>query len=189
MKKVFCIHRVVLYVFAINVILYAGVYAPVRSYRKSLEQEVARLGEQLKQKQAILSRARDLRGRVSLTQGIDNQPAAVLRRIEGAATQTQVVIKNLTPQDSKAEGAFSTFRLQLTCEGGDVALMRFIQKLQGPPDDFFIDELHLEKISDAKECLTCRILLMKKNQDGLGEQEHVQKGSAQETGQGLDLRL
>ena len=86
--------------------------------------------------------------------------STMVSRLEAAAKEADIHIANMQPQHSVVkQDIVRVFPVELVIDGQWAAITKFLYLVQSPPDLLNIEELNLEKYSDATAALRGRIVL------------------------------
>lgn len=94
--------------------------------------------------------------------GPDGQEgSSLLARVEAAANEANVHLLNMQPQAVSRQKLVNMYAVELQLSGPAAAVIKFMYALQAPPDNFFINELNLEKNADASGTISGRVVVAK----------------------------
>lgn len=94
--------------------------------------------------------------------GVDSEEAqipVIVSKIEGAARQSNIHIANIQPQKPVVEKEAEFLEVELEIDGQWLDIVQFFYLLQQRPNLYFIDEINLEKYSDAENTLRGRMVI------------------------------
>jgi Tfp pilus assembly protein PilO len=111
------------------------------------------------QRQIIEGRYKNLADLIGAPGDEDTQMPAIVSKIESAARECNIHIANIQPQKSIPRKEVAFLPVELEIDGQWLDIVHFIFVLQQQPNFYFINELNLEKYSDAVNSLRGRIVV------------------------------
>jgi Tfp pilus assembly protein PilO len=96
---------------------------------------------------------------LNLNEPANRQKSNTVSFIESAASKTKVHIVNISPQRISEREGFDFLPIELVIEARWVDMGNFLQQLQSRPMLMFLDDLRIEKYSDAAGSLRARLLV------------------------------
>ncbi|MBF0503693.1 MAG: type 4a pilus biogenesis protein PilO [Candidatus Omnitrophica bacterium] len=110
-------------------------------------------------KQEVEARYQNLVDVIGTAASEASQMTAMVSKIESTARDANVHIANIQPQKAVTQKEVTFFPVELQIDGQWLDIVRFLYMLQQKPNLYFIDELNVEKYSDAVNTLRGRIVV------------------------------
>ena len=110
-------------------------------------------------KDAVEARYQNLVNLIGVADSDEAQMPTIVSKIEAAARQSNIHIANIQPQKATTQKEVAFLAVELEIDGQWLDIVRFLYLLQGQPNLYFINELNLEKYSDATNSLRGRIVI------------------------------
>jgi len=111
------------------------------------------------QKSLIEARYQKLVDLIGMAGSEDVQMPMIVSKIEAAARESNIHIANIQPQRSKTQKEAGFLPVELEMDGQWLDIVQFLYLLQQRPNFYFINEINLEKYSDATNTLRGRMVI------------------------------
>ena len=115
--------------------------------------------EMLAKKSQVEDRYRHLVNLVGVADSDETEMPTIVAKIENAARESNIHIANIQPQRSSTQNEARFLAVEIEIDGQWLDIVQFLRLLQQQPNFYFIDELNLEKYSDAANSLRGRIVV------------------------------
>jgi Tfp pilus assembly protein PilO len=139
---------------------------PMREGGNDITDRIQMAQHRLSKQQEIIHRQKaiekEYKGLVDFLGAASSEGAeatAIVAKLEAAARESKVHIANMQPQRAVTKDILRVFPVELIVEGDWPSVVKFIYTVQNKSNLFNIDELNLEKYSDASSSLRGRLLL------------------------------
>jgi Tfp pilus assembly protein PilO len=83
----------------------------------------------------------------------------IISKLEALAKEANIHMANVQPQQALTKGVVRIFPVEIDIDGSWPAMARFLYLVQAPPNSFNVEELNLERFSEAVTNLRGRIVL------------------------------
>ncbi|MDE2027534.1 MAG: type 4a pilus biogenesis protein PilO [Candidatus Omnitrophica bacterium] len=147
-------------------ILVQGVIRPIHEGAMNVDDELRLVDQKLQRANQLVAQGPAIEGEykkfvqlVGVAGPEDEQMPAMVSRIESAAKESNIHISNMQPRKSTAQKGARFLSVELQVDGEWLDMVRFLSSLQAPPNFYFINDLSLEKYSEASGALHGRIVL------------------------------
>ncbi len=137
-----------------------GVILPARNRTSAMENRIDAARQRLQKVTGIIGREKELdalyqviasRIRVATSDG--EETSQMMDSLEFAANTAAIHIVNIQPRSASDKGYYRVYFVEVVWEGSWNAFTKFIYMAQAAPCYFGIDEMNVEKYSDAASSL------------------------------------
>jgi len=111
------------------------------------------------QKAQIEARYKNLVDLIGVADSEEAQMPAIVSKIEASARDSNIHIANIQPQKTITQKEARFLAVEVEVDGAWLDIVQFLYLLQQKPNYYFINELNLEKYSDATNSLRGRIVV------------------------------
>ena len=140
------------------------VIKPIQEGSNDAERRIQLTQKKLKKNYEIISQTKNLEKQIQeiennfgFVDSDDEESSAMVDGLESVARQTNVQIVNMQPQRSQVKKWVKVFLVEMTLGGSWPNIVHFLHLAQSAPNNFYINQLNLEKFSDNASLLRGRL--------------------------------